>query len=142
MINKCLKIAEQAHEGQRRKFVDEPYVNHPTRMANRIDAPFYKCIALLHDVLEDSDFTASDLLGWGVSPEIVEVVTTLTKTDGESYCEYIIRCLNDIHARTVKILDLKDNLSNLHRGSMRDKYELSLYMLEGRHIKERFEVQG
>lgn len=128
MIKKCLEIAELAHEGQRRKFTDELYVKHSIRMSVRLSNPFHQCVALLHDILDDSEFTTEDLLGWGVPSKIVDIVEILTRTD-ETYKEFIIKCSKNTHARKVKIEDLKDNLRNLHKGSMRDKYELALYLL-------------
>jgi len=130
MINRCLQIAELAHDGQYRKFTKEPYINHPIRVSNNFNTEYLKCIALLHDVLEDSDFTSEDLLGWGVGEEIIDVVYILSRKNGESYFDFIMRCLNNNIATIIKIADIRDNLINLHPGSMRDKYELALYILE------------
>lgn len=70
-------------------------------------------VGLLHDVLEDSNFTAEDLLQepWSIPTRLVRVVETLThKDDGLTYMEYIARVKQDPLARKVKIADLRHNM--------------------------------
>lgn len=84
-----IAIAEKAHEGQ--MYGEFPYLSHPLHLANAL-AIFGKraChVAILHDVIEDSDTTAQDLAGAGVDPSVVEAVETLTRGD-QPYEEYIL----------------------------------------------------
>lgn len=69
-----------------------------------------KCIALLHDVLEDSELTADDLLEKGVPKCIVYKVQTLTKAPEEKYMDYIKRVKKDPVCALVKIADIEHNL--------------------------------
>lgn len=135
-LEKVLEFATKAHEGQKRKFNDEPYINHPIRVANRLLTHEEKVVALLHDVFEDTEHTLKEAI------EILNLndherwaLEVLTKNISESYLEYIVRIMYpDANygklARKVKIEDLKDNLSDLPQGHQRDKYELVLYILQ------------
>jgi hypothetical protein len=73
-----------------------------------------KAAALLHDVLEDTDATAEDLLADGIPADVVQAVQLLTKAEGEAYADFILRLRDNDLARRVKIADLEDNL-NLDR---------------------------
>ncbi|MCW6663281.1 GTP pyrophosphokinase [Aerococcaceae bacterium NML190073] len=121
MLKLALKIAEKAHAGQVDK-AGKDYIQHPIYVSSLVDSPEAKVIALLHDVLEDSDYTAEDLLNAGLPCEIVEAVKILTKQPSESYDEYLSKIkMNDL-ARVVKIADLTHNadLTRLHEVTQRD----------------------
>ncbi len=66
-------------------------------------------MALLHDVVEDTDITLSDLENAGFPREVVEAVGLLTKTKGEDYFEYVNRVKHNPIAKRVKLLDLEHN---------------------------------
>lgn len=125
------EIAREAHKGQKRPISKEDYITHPEAVAKMFneDEIEYKIVSWLHDVIEDSDFTFKDLIGKGISENLVLSAIYLTHK-GEDYDDYI-NCLkgNEI-ARRVKINDLKHNLIDLKNGNMRDKYLLALYILE------------
>lgn len=137
----CKSIAYKAHEGQKRKFTGKPYITHPQAVADmfpdtdsEIDI-LDRCVAILHDVLEDTFLNIDDLIEKGVDKQVYEQVINLTKRKSDSYYEYIGRLLfswNACRARKIKIADLKHNLSNLKQGHQRDKYELALLLLERR----------
>ena len=131
-------IAEEAHAGQYRKFGGGPYVEHPRRVAEAvrqqsgIDTKTVM-VALLHDVLEDTDLTAADLLARHVPSSVVGAVQVLTRGD-ETYGEYLDRVIlsGDLRATTVKKADLRDNLRDLPLGnSLRARYEAALRRMEG-----------
>lgn len=124
------EIAAEAHEGQKRKYTGEDYIEHPKRVASRFSTEDSQVIAWLHDVLEDSDFTAEDLLKRGIRPHCVEIVAILTRKDYEDYFSFIMRIKDVYQARIIKIADINDNLRNLRDGSMKDKYRLAKYILE------------
>lgn len=108
MLELALEIAKKAHAGQVDK-AGKDYIEHPIYVSSLVDSPEAKAVALLHDVLEDSDYTSEDLLEAGVPREIVEAVEILTKQSGESYDEYLSKIkMNDL-ARVVKIADLTHN---------------------------------
>lgn len=132
MYDKCYEIAKKAHEGQKRWGSGLPYITHPEVVASKFIDEKLKCIAILHDVLEDSEIPAQDLLKEGVDVNIIVVVEILTRKKDESYKDYILRVMEDVDATKIKIEDIKHNLLDLKQGSLRDKYELALILL---HLK-------
>ena len=132
--DKCFLIAECAHLGQTRKD-GQPYITHPRAVANffptyGVESKKLRLIALLHDVIEDSPLTGQDLFKLGVPPDVVKTVEILSRIPNEPYRNYISRVIHDKKARAVKEADLQHNLSDLERGSMRDKYELALWIVQ------------
>lgn len=109
-LNKAVAIAYQAHENQVDKS-GEPYILHPMRLASKFDHSDLKTIALLHDVVEDSNITVFDLEKMGFSFPIIEAILCLTKRSTKSYDDFIQRVNGNILATQVKIEDLKDNLN-------------------------------
>jgi (p)ppGpp synthase/HD superfamily hydrolase len=69
-----------------------------------------KIVAILHDVVEDSDITLQDLRREGFSEEIVTAVDCLTKREGEPYAQLIARAKVNPTAKAVKLADLRDNM--------------------------------
>lgn len=105
----CLSIALEAHRGQVDK-AGEPYIWHPIRVAQACDSEETRCAALLHDVIEDSHFTAEDLLALGVPASVVDAVKVLTRHEGTPYFVYIASIKGNDLSRMVKLADLKDNM--------------------------------
>tara|TARA_Y100000310_G_C20632346_1_gene789309 strand:- start:747 stop:1178 length:432 start_codon:yes stop_codon:yes gene_type:complete len=138
-IEQIEQIVREAHGGQKRWNGDD-YVTHPIRVSDNMPNKITQDVALLHDVMEDTKVTFKDLLNKGVSQEIIEILQLLTRKKGQSYLEYIKEVEksinNNVYAATVKIGDLEDNLIDLKKGHMRDKYELALYLLETK-LKEK-----
>jgi (p)ppGpp synthase/HD superfamily hydrolase len=134
-IEKALEVARKAHEGQKDK-AGADYILHPLSVAGMLELEQEKIVALLHDVVEDSDMTLSDLLEMGFEEEIVKAVGLLTK-DGTHYGEYLNRIKLNPLAREVKIADLRHNMDlsripdptekDLHRV---EKYKNSLEFLQ------------
>ena len=113
MIDIALAIAKKAHAGQVDK-AGVDYIQHPLYVASQVKTEQEKAVALLHDVIEDSDVTADDLLASGLSNEVVTAVQILTKKKGQSYQEYLEKVKSNNLARIVKLADLKHN-SDLSR---------------------------
>ena len=134
LLQLCKNIATEAHKGQKR-WGGEPYITHPESVANRVDKIGLKCIAWLHDVLEDTKVTAEELLEKEIPIEYVLSLRHLTRRKGQNYKDFILQVREDWMATIVKIADLKDNLKNLKEGSMKDKYRLALYLLESAYSK-------
>ena len=117
---------------------DEPYIEHPRRVAQLIlEQRFFnenfkrECltIAYLHDVLEDTSMTLEYLKENGLTDEQAEALTAITRREDQSYLEHIIECKENAIAKAVKICDLSDKITDLKKGSLRDKYELARHML-------------
>jgi len=127
----ALELAKKCHLGQYRKGSGLPYITHPMAVADRFEDERYKIVAVLHDVIEDSDITAFDLT-WThkISLEAIRAINVLTRKEGQTYLEYVLLCKETLIAREVKIEDLKHNLSDHYPGDRREKYLLALYILE------------
>ncbi|TKJ00756.1 HD domain-containing protein, partial [Bacillus cereus] len=72
------EIAKKAHAGQVDK-AGMDYIKHPEAVANFVNTTEEKATAYLHDVLEDTEITANDLLSAGIPHNVVEAVQVLTK---------------------------------------------------------------
>jgi (p)ppGpp synthase/HD superfamily hydrolase len=129
ILEKALAMALQAHRGQKDKS-GLPYVFHPIRMMLQLTTLEEQTVALLHDVLEDSPFTAEDLRKEGFSSVVIEAVKALTREKDEPYLEYIRRVKQNQLARIVKLADIKENLNanRLTNLSEKDCQRLERYL--------------
>lgn len=121
-------FAEEAHRGQVDK-LGVPYIVHLLRVAARVPGNF-EAVALLHDVIEDTDVTPIDLHKEGFDDSIVIPVVALTRRDEETYAAYIERVAQgEAAVHTVKLADIRDHLNNnaerLPRD-LRERYEKAL----------------
>ncbi|KKM58825.1 hypothetical protein LCGC14_1548850 [marine sediment metagenome] len=131
LYDKALVFAEKAHTGQKRKFTGEDYIMHPLAVAWMVEGKDAKVVALLHDVLEDTDVTLNEL-SRGFPARIVNAVKNLTRNSGETYEGYIYCMRYHPLARRVKIADLRHNMSTLPAGhSLKKRYRAALKVLEG-----------
>ena len=122
-------VAYHAHQGQKR-WDGTPYIEHPISVCKSVEGTDAKIVALLHDVVEDTDLTLDDLSQFG--EEIVGAIEAITKRDGEKYVEYLNRVAENRLATKVKLADIEHNLSDnpgKMSKSMRDKYELAIEYL-------------
>ena len=120
LTKKAMKLAYAAHHGQ----VDKtgiPYIYHPIHLAEQMESEETVCVALLHDVVEDTDITFDDLQKEGFSDEIIIALKLLTHTSGEPYMEYISKIKQNPLATEVKLADLKHNSDLSRLDSVDDK---------------------
>jgi (p)ppGpp synthase/HD superfamily hydrolase len=98
-------------------------------MMMRMDSETEKIVAVLHDVVEKSNWTLEGLRQEGFSKKIIEAVDNLTKRDGEPYSVHIERANSSPLARTVKLADLEDNMdpNRIVDLSEEDKKRLARY---------------
>ena len=104
----AMKLYYKAHHGQ----VDKsgiPYVFHPIHLAEQMQDELTTVTALLHDVVEDTDYTFEDLQEMGYPTQVLEALKLLTHDPVVSYMEYVERIKSNPIARTVKLADLKHN---------------------------------
>lgn len=105
---KALKLCFEVHKSQ----VDKsgvPYVFHPVHLAEQMENEEAIIVALLHDVIEDSDYTLKDITQMGFSEKITEALSLLTHKHSEPYMEYIAKLKDNSIARVVKLADLEHN---------------------------------
>lgn len=106
----AMRIAYEAHEGQTDRG-GVPYINHPLHVADGMEDEATTVIALLHDVIEDSEITGADLVKLGIPEEYVASVQLLSRDREAPYADYIesIIASGDTRAITVKYADLCHN---------------------------------
>ncbi len=109
-VERAVQIAAQAHQGQRDK-AGAPYLLHPLRLMMRMESEAAMMAAVLHDVVEDSEWTLDQLRAEGFSEEVLQAVECLTHRLGESYDEFVARVQTNAIARQVKLADLEDNMN-------------------------------
>ena len=102
------KIAYKAHEGQTDK-AGVPYIFHPIHIAEQMDNEESCIVALLHDVVEDSNITLEYLSKY-FNEDIIEALRILTKEENDDYVEYIKRVKTNKLATKVKLKDLEHNM--------------------------------
>lgn len=119
LTKKALRISFDAHKKQ----VDKsgmPYVYHPFHLAEQMQDEYTVCVALLHDVAEDSDLTVEDLCKAGFPAEVTDALALLTHDDDTPYMDYVKKLRSNPIARAVKLADLKHN-SDLSRLDVVDE---------------------
>ena len=111
LTKKAMQIAYDAHYGQTDRG-NTPYICHPLHVADSMPTEKRCCLALLHDVLEDTEETAESLIQKGIPKEIVEKVLVLTRRKDEAYDDYISRIIDsgDQDVIAVKLADITHNL--------------------------------
>lgn len=130
-------FAERAHVGQIDKS-GAPYIEHPTRVAAKLAAPVAKAVALLHDVLEDTDVTEAELRQ-EFGDEVTDAVVALTRVAGEPPESYYARIRANGLALQAKLADIHDNLDPARlakldpstAGRLMAKYGKALIALAG-----------
>ena len=133
---KAMKLCFAAHKDQ----VDKsgiPYVFHPFHLAEQMSNENTTVVALLHDVVEDSDYTFADLQELGFSESVLAALRLLTHDESVPYMDYVAAIKKNPVARAVKLADLRHN-SDLSRVdevtektlARREKYLAAIRLLE------------
>ncbi len=143
MLLRAFMISIKAHNGQKDRG-GKPYILHSIYVMIKVKGYRAKVLALLHDVVEDSDYTL-DILSKYFDDEIINALNLLTKKDNEKYQTYINNIKNNELARLVKIEDIKHNmnlkrLNNITQADMQrlNKYKKALKVLqEGIYLDEK-----
>ncbi len=136
LTKKAMKLCFAAHKDQ----VDKsgiPYVFHPFHLAEQMTDELTTVAALLHDVVEDTDYTINDLQQMGFPQAVLDALTLLTHNDAEGYLDYVKRIKDNPIARAVKLADLRHNsdLTRLDQVDERalarvEKYRAAIRLLE------------
>ena len=138
LTKKALLISFNAHKDQ----VDKsgmPYAYHPYHVAERMKTEIATCVALLHDVVEDTDITLDDLKAQGFPNEVINALSLLTHKKNVSYMDYIKALKENPIATEVKLADLGHNSDYTRIGKFEslteadkkrlDKYDKAIRLL-------------
>ena len=144
LTKKAMRIAFDAHKEK----VDKaglPYIFHPFHLAEQMATEDEVCVALLHDVVEDTDITFEDLRSHGFPESVMSALALLTHDDRVEYEDYIERIKINSLAVKVKLSDLRHN-RNLTRLPSSDwsrdhlkrfiKYGEAILILYGQNIRQ------
>ena len=136
MTNIALKLCFEANKNQ----IDKsgmPYVFHPFHLAEQMTDEKTTVVALLHDVIEDTEYTLNDLKDKGFTDDVLSAIALMTHADGVPYMEYVALIKTNPIAKTVKLADLRHNsdMSRLDRVTACDrerveKYKKAIELLE------------
>lgn len=130
-VRDAIKIAQAFHKDQ--LYGDVPYIVHLMLVERRFTVPVFQMVAVLHDILEDTNMnleTILDLFG----DEVADAVDAITHRVGELYMDYIKRLSTNHIAKVVKIADIEENLFSLRNNfpqyaRLEDKYIEALKFL-------------
>ncbi len=128
MLEKAIAIAVQAHAGQTDK-AGMPYILHPLRVMMKMTSVTEMIVAVLHDVVEDSEWTIEQLRAEGFAEDVLAALDLLTKRTGEVYEAFIQRAKAHPLSCAVKLADLEDNMNakRLRNVTEEDRERLEKY---------------
>ena len=134
---KALRLCYEAHKGQFDKS-GVPYVFHPVHLAEQMGDENCAVAALLHDVVEDTEYTLRDLESMGFPAPALEAVRLLTHDPEEPYLSYVARVKENPVARQVKLADLRHNsdLTRIPHPTEKDYARVEQYAKAIRLLEE------
>lgn len=119
MTKKAMKLCFQAHKEQADKS-GIPYVFHPIHLAEQMKDEDTTIVALLHDVVEDTEYTIEDLAAMGFNDNVIAAIKLMTHADGVPYMDYVVKIKDNPIAKVVKLADLAHN-SDISRMDIIDE---------------------
>ena len=135
MTKKALKLCFDAHKEHLDKS-GMPYVFHPFHLAEQMPDEATTCVALLHDVVEDTDMTFEQLEAEGFPPEVITALRLMTHDERTPYLDYVAELKKNPLAAAVKLADLQHNsdltrLDHADENAMRrvEKYKKAIALL-------------
>lgn len=150
VVERALEIATKGHAGVFRWDRKTPYIEHPKAVAEyalnmndqfglSLNPELLYVSCILHDLVEDvevyldqEDKLAAEVYTDSVSQwgRLKDILWRLNKHRHADYLAFVLAAKANPYARVVKVADITHNLSNLTKGSMKEKYELALYILQ------------
>lgn len=116
----ALELAVEKHKNQTDK-AGNPYILHPLHVMENVNSKEGKIVAILHDIIEDTDVTEDYLLKIGLSKRIVDAVVALTRSKDIDYQEYIKNLGSNPLAKEVKLADLEHNMDLKRLPTLEEK---------------------
>ena len=136
LTKKAMKLSFEAHKNQTDKN-GMPYIFHPIHLAEQMVGEECICVALLHDVVEDTDMTFEQLEQEGFPAEVIEALKLMTHDKSVPYMDYIKNIRSNHIAAEVKLADLRHNsdltrLDAVDEKALRryEKYQQAIALLE------------
>jgi (p)ppGpp synthase/HD superfamily hydrolase len=119
-LDRAIRIAVKAHKHQTDKY-GNPYILHPLRVMGMGRTDEERIVGVLHDVVEDTDWTFEDLRLAGFSKRITTALDCVTKREGEDYDDFVARTRTNPLAVRVKLNDLTDNMDIRRMNEVQEK---------------------
>ena len=116
----ALELAVEKHKNQTDK-AGNPYILHPLHVMENVNSKEGNIVAILHDIIEDTDVTEDYLLKIGLSKRIVDAVVALTRSKDMDYQEYIKNLSSNPLAKEVKLADLEHNMDLKRLPTLEEK---------------------
>ena len=116
----ALELAVEKHKNQTDK-AGNPYILHPLHVMENVNNKEGKIVAILHDIIEDTDITEDYLYKIGLSKRIVDAVVALTRSEDMDYQEYIKNLSSNPLAKEVKLADLEHNMDLKRLPTLEEK---------------------
>ena len=116
----ALELAVEKHKNQTDK-AGNPYILHPLHVMENVNSKEGKIVAILHDIIEDTDITEDYLFKIGLSKRIVDAVVALTRSEDMDYQEYIKNLGSNPLAKEVKLADLEHNMDLKRLPTLEEK---------------------
>ena len=133
LTNKARRIAYEAHHGQTDKS-GQPYIFHPYHLAEQMKDEITVCVALLHDVMEDTDVTY-ETLAREFPKEVMDALSLLTHKEGTDYFEYVRAIKSNPYAKAVKLADIAHNSDQTRLAGCGNVSEEQLKYLREKYAK-------
>ena len=136
-LERSIEIAVTAHKEQVDK-ASKPYILHPLRLMFKMQSENEMIAAVLHDVVEDTDWTIEKLVTEGFDDDVITAVNLLTHDRKVPYKKYIEAIKSNKIALKVKLADLEDNLDikRIAHPKFRDYARLAEYLKYYNELKE------
>jgi len=116
----ALELAIKKHKNQEDKS-GKPYILHPLHVMETVKTDDAKIVAILHDIIEDTDVTKEDLLNAGLSKHIVDAIVMLTRSDDIDCMDYVKKLSSNPLAKEVKLADLQHNMDLRRISTLKEK---------------------
>ena len=120
LTKKAMCLCFDAHKEQRDKS-GLPYVFHPFHLADQMEDENTTIVALLHDLVEDTPYTLTDLEAMGFPQAAVDAIALMTHADDVPYMDYVAKIKENPIARAVKLADLRHNSDTTRLDTVTDK---------------------
>ena len=120
LTKKALSLCFEAHKNQLDKS-GMPYVFHPFHLAEQMETEETVVVALLHDIVEDTDYTIDDLKNMGFPNTVTDAIALMTHDANTEYMDYVARIKTNPIAKAVKLADLRHNSDTTRLDKVTEK---------------------